>query len=96
MINGGVTVNMGQANTEWKSIPTLLEVNDTLNFNYNFDFKDLEGVKYTSVINVGNPHIIFWFDNIENIFLGKIYLPITALFDGALATDGFSTTSLIK
>ncbi len=67
MINGGVTVNMGQANTEWKSIPTLLEVNDTLNFNYNFDFKDLEGVKYTSVINVGNPHIIFWFDNIENI-----------------------------
>ena len=34
---------------------------------YNFDFKDLEGVKYTSVINVGNPHIIFWFDNIENI-----------------------------
>ena len=67
VINGGVTVNMGQANTEWKSIPTLLEVNDTLNFNYNFDFKDLEGVKYTSVINVGNPHIIFWFDNIENI-----------------------------
>jgi len=67
MINGGVMVNMGQANTEWKSIPTLLEVNDTLNFNYNFDFKDLEGVKYTSVINVGNPHIIFWFDNIENI-----------------------------
>jgi len=67
MINGGVTVNMGQANTEWKNIPTLLEINDTLNFNYNFDFKDLEGVKYTSVINVGNPHIIFWFDNIENI-----------------------------
>ena len=72
MINGGVTVNMGQANTEWKSIPTLLEVNDTLNFNYNFDFKDLEGVKYTSVINVGNPHIIFWFDNIENIKLQTI------------------------
>lgn len=72
MINGGVTVNMGQANTEWKSIPTLLEVNDTLNFNYNFDFKDLEGVKYTSVINVGNPHIIFWFDNIENIKPQKI------------------------
>jgi len=31
-----------------------------------------------------------------NIFFGKIYLPITALFDGALFTDGFSTTFAIK
>ena len=30
----------------------------------------------------------FWFLRLLNIFFGKIYLPITALFDGALLTDG--------
>ena len=67
MDNGGVIVNMGQANTEGKNIPTSLDIDDTLNFNYNFEFKDLKKVKYTSVINIGNPHIIFWFDSISNI-----------------------------
>ena len=65
--NGGVIVNMGKANTKGKNIPISLDVDDTLNFNYNFEFKDLKKVKYASVINVGNPHIIFWFDSINNI-----------------------------
>ena len=67
MDNGGVIVNMGKANTERKNIPISIDVDDTLNFNYSFEFKDLEVVKYTSVINVGNPHIIFWFDSINSI-----------------------------
>ncbi len=70
--NDGVSVNMGQASTKWKNIPTLYETDDTLNFDYNFDFGDLNEAKYTSVINVGNPHIIFWFDSIENIKLELI------------------------
>ena len=65
--NGGVIVNMGKANTKGKNIPISLDIDDTLNFNYNFEFKDLKKVKYASVINVGNPHIIFWFDSINNI-----------------------------
>lgn len=65
--NGGVTVNMGKANTNGKNIPISLDMDDTLNFNYNFEFQDLKKVKYTSVINVGNPHIIFWLDSINNI-----------------------------
>ena len=36
------------------------------------------------------------FDNFEKIIFGRIYLPITALLDGAFLIDGFSTTSLIK
>ena len=67
MDNGGVIVNMGKANTNGKNIPISLDMDDTLNFNYNFEFKDLKKVKYTSVINVGNPHIIFWLDSINNI-----------------------------
>ena len=34
--------------------------------------------------------------NLEKIVLGKIYLPIIALLDGAALIDGFSTTSFIK
>lgn len=67
MDNGGVIVNMGKANTNGKNIPISLDIDDTLNFNYNFEFEDLKKVKYTSVINVGNPHIIFWLDSINNI-----------------------------
>ena len=67
MDNGNVLVNMGQANTEWKSIPTLVEVDNTISFNYNFNLKELKEAMHTSVINVGNPHIIFWFDSIDNI-----------------------------
>ena len=67
MDNGGVIVNMGKANTNGKNIPISLDMDDTLNFNYNFEFEDLKKVKYTSVINVGNPHIIFWLESINNI-----------------------------
>ena len=67
MDNGNVIVNMGKANTNGKNIPISLDMDDTLNFNYNFEFEDLKKVKYTSVINVGNPHIIFWLDSINNI-----------------------------
>ena len=67
MDNGNVIVNMGKANTNGKNIPISLDMDDTLNFNYNFEFQDLKKVKYTSVINVGNPHIIFWLDSINNI-----------------------------
>ena len=34
-----------------------------------------------SVIWISPPFPGFCLDNLENIFLGKIYLPITALFD---------------
>ena len=38
----------------------------------------------------------FCLSNFEKISLGKIYLPITALLDGAFFTEGFSITSEIK
>ena len=36
------------------------------------------------------------FFSLENIFFGRIYLPITAFVEGALLIVGFSITSLIK
>ena len=49
-----------------------------------------------SVICTSPPFPFFCFLRLLNIFFGKIYLPITALFDGALFIDGFSTTLAIK
>ena len=48
-----------------------------------------------SVICISPPIPLFCFSNLVNISLGNIYLPITALVDGALINDGFSITSLI-
>ena len=43
-----------------------------------------------SVICISPPFPGFNFNNLENILLGKIYLPITALLEGALFVEGFS------
>ncbi len=48
-----------------------------------------------SVICISPPIPFFCFCNIEKICLGKMYLPIIALFDGAFFTFGFSITSLM-
>ena len=48
-----------------------------------------------SVICISPPIPFFCFSNLLKISLGKIYLPITALVDGALFIFGFSTTSLM-
>ena len=49
-----------------------------------------------SVICISPPLPGFCVSNFEKISLGKIYLPITALLDGAFFIEGFSITSEIK
>ena len=48
-----------------------------------------------SVIWISPPLPFFCFFNLLKINFGKMYLPITALFDGALFAEGFSKTFLI-
>jgi diaminopimelate epimerase len=62
-----IIVNMGQPITYWKDIPTSHLSENTLKFDYDFDIKELKNPNLPSLINVGNPHIIFWLDNIEKI-----------------------------
>ena len=49
-----------------------------------------------SVMCISPPLLGFVFFSLLKIDLGKIYLPITALFDGALFKSGFSITPLIE
>ena len=49
-----------------------------------------------SVICISPPLPGFCFANLLNIVLGRIYLPITALLEGAFLIEGFSNTPSIK
>ena len=51
--------------------------------------------RIASVIWISPPLPDFCIESFLKIILGKIYLPITALLDGASFMDGFSMTSLI-
>ena len=69
--NNLVETEIGIAKTNWKEIPLNKDL-DTKNLNIKIVSKDnVEHVGGTS-INVGNPHVVFFVDNIEDYDLKKI------------------------
>ena len=69
--NNLVTTEIGSAKTKWNEIPLSEELN-TLNLNIKIN--DINNNKHFggTAINVGNPHVIFFVDEIENFDIGKI------------------------
>jgi len=66
-----VETKLGMAKTNWDEIP-LAEELDTVNLNYKIvDNNNKEHFGGTTV-NVGNPHIVFFVNNIEDFNLEKI------------------------
>ena len=69
--NNLVTTEIGSAKTKWNEIPLSEELN-TLNLNIKIDdIKNNEHYGGTA-INVGNPHVIFFVDEIESFDIKKI------------------------
>ena len=69
--NNMVTTEIGGAKTKWNEIPLSEELN-TLNLNIKIDdIKNNEHYGGTA-INVGNPHVIFFVDEIESFDIKKI------------------------
>ena len=69
--NNLVETEIGIAKTNWKEIPLNKDL-DTKNLNIKIVSKDnVEHIGGTS-INVGNPHVVFFVDNIEDYDLEKI------------------------
>ena len=69
--NNLVTTEIGSAKTRWNEIPISEELN-TLNLNIKIDdIKNNEHYGGTA-INVGNPHVIFFVDEIESFDIKKI------------------------
>ena len=66
-----VETRLDPAKTNWKEIPLIREL-DTKNLNYKIIDKNNKEYFGGTVVNVGNPHIIFFVSNIEDFELEKI------------------------
>ena len=69
--NNLVTTEIGIAKTKWNEIPLSGEY-DTLNLNIKIN--DINNNEYHggTAVNVGNPHVIFFMNEIENFEIAKI------------------------
>jgi diaminopimelate epimerase len=56
-----ITIDMGIARSSWDEIPLLNDI-DTLNVNVGVD-----GLPSAVCVNMGNPHAVFFIDNVESI-----------------------------
>ena len=69
--NNIVTTEIGKAKTEWSEIP-LSEKLNTRNLNIKISDKDNKEHSGGTAVNVGNPHIIFFVNKIDNFDIKKI------------------------
>ena len=69
--NNIVTTEIGKAKTEWNEIP-LSEKLNTKNLNIKISDKDNKEHSGGTAVNVGNPHIIFFVNKIDNFDIKKI------------------------
>ena len=69
--NDIVETNIGKGTMEWEKIPLSRKIN-TKNLGINIKSINNENFKGGMAVNVGNPHIIFFVENIENYKLEKI------------------------
>ena len=66
-----VKTKLGLAKTNWNEIP-LAEKLDTINLNYKIVDNNNKEYFGGTAVNVGNPHIVFFVNNIEDFNLEKI------------------------
>jgi diaminopimelate epimerase len=63
--NGLVTVDMGRPRFEWNEIPLAEFCEDTRAIDLTYALPDGRVLERPSVVNVGNPHCIFWVEDAE-------------------------------
>ncbi|GIR25848.1 MAG: diaminopimelate epimerase [Alphaproteobacteria bacterium] len=64
-ISEKISVDLGKPNISWEKIPIKIDV-DTQNLDFDFDY-----LKGGFAVNVGNPHVIFFGDNLNESELKK-------------------------
>ena len=64
-ISEKISVDLGKPNISWDKIPIKIDV-DTQNLDFDFDY-----LKGGFAVNVGNPHVIFFVDNLNESELKK-------------------------
>ena len=66
-----ITVDMGEPRFNWQDIPTAEEFRDTRAIELQIGPIDAPVLHSPSVVNVGNPHAIFWVDDVTAHDLGR-------------------------
>lgn len=66
------TVDMGRPKFGWQDIPLVEEFRDTRAVELQVGPIDAPIIHSPSVVNVGNPHCVFWVDSLDIIDLGKV------------------------
>lgn len=69
--DGTVTVDMGTPKFDWQDIPLSEEFYDTTGIELQIGPIDAPLLHTPSVVNVGNPHAIFWVDDVEAYDLAR-------------------------
>jgi diaminopimelate epimerase len=67
-----VTVDMGAPRFDWKDIPLSEKFHDTRHIELQVGPIDHPSIHSPSVVNVGNPHCIFWVKDLDVVDLGKV------------------------
>lgn len=69
---GSITVDMGEPRFAWQDIPLAEEFRDTRAIELQIGPIDNPVLHSPSVVNVGNPHAIFWVDDVAAFDLGRL------------------------
>ena len=69
---GHISVDMGTPKFGWADIPLVEAFHDTRAIELQVGPIDAPLIHSPSVVNVGNPHAIFWVDRLDIIDLGKV------------------------
>lgn len=67
-----ITVDMGEPRFDWKDIPLAEEFRDTRGIELQIGPIDKPVLHSPSAVNVGNPHAIFWVDDVTAYDLGRL------------------------
>jgi diaminopimelate epimerase len=67
-----ITVDMGEPRFNWQDIPTAEEFRDTRGIELQIGPIDNPTLHSPSVVNVGNPHAVFWVDDVNAYDLGRL------------------------
>jgi diaminopimelate epimerase len=67
-----ITVDMGEPRFNWQDIPTAEEFRDTRMIELQIGPIDNPVLHSPSVVNVGNPHAVFWVDDVEAHDLARL------------------------
>jgi diaminopimelate epimerase len=70
--DGSISVDLGCPRFAWQDIPLAEEFRDTRAIELQIGPIDRPVLHSPSVVNVGNPHAIFWVDDVEAYDLGRL------------------------